>query len=473
MKSFRGLVRRSTLGFLTLLILVFSLFVYWGIRTVLRHHVDNRLLSLGTTVAHGLEKRPDLLPPLPTDPLASPQTNSEQAQRELLEVPQSVQLLSPDGRLLWQGLGGPRHHDMSAAAIARVRGGETIYETVRVAGGAPVRRVSIPFPLHGELRSIIQAEVSLLFYEQTLAGVALLLFVVAVGTVAMAWAMSGWLAGKLLVPINVFGATAETISDAKHAGRFALDTPYDEFQQLCSSFNGMLSRLEKSAESQRRFVDYAAHEMRTPLTALQANLEVTLHKARSVEEYREALIANLEQVERLITLARELLALSRLSGDRSPVRLASLHLEPFLKELLGELTVLAEDRRILLTLDSSPVPAVLGDPHWLKQLFINLLDNAIRYTPEGGAITVSLRRQGNEVAVAVADTGFGIEAEHLPHLFERFYRTDMARDRNSGGTGLGLPIVLEIAQAHRGTIAVESDVGKGSVFTLKLPSAEF
>jgi signal transduction histidine kinase len=331
--------------------------------------------------------------------------------------------------------------------------------------------VSIPIPRHGDVRSILQAEVSSLFYEKTLSRVVLLLLIVAGGTIFMAWVMSGWLARQLLTPINVLSATANTICGAKSA-EFGLDSPYGEFQQLALAFNAMLARLRKSGESQRRFVDYAAHEMQTPLTVLQANLEVTLHKARTIEEYREALLANLEQVERLVTLARELLALSRLSGDRSPVRLTSLDLESLLKDLLGELIVLAEDRQIRLALRAQPVPVVLGDPQWLKQLFINLLDNAIRYTGEGGAVTVSLRQDGKEVAIAVEDTGLGIEPEHLPHLFERFYRTDAARSRNSGGTGLGLPLVMEIAQAHRGTITVASEIGKGSVFTLRLPSGE-
>jgi signal transduction histidine kinase len=145
-------------------------------------------------------------------------------------------------------------------------------------------------------------------------------------------------------------------------------------------------------------------------------------------------------------------------------------MELLLKELIAELTVLAEDRGIKLSSEIQPVSRVLGDPQWLKHLMINLLDNALRYTGSGGAVILRLHQVGDEVIVAVKDTGAGIEPHHLPHLFERFYRTDAARARDAGGTGLGLPIVKEIADAHRGTIKVESRVGKGSVFTVILPA---
>jgi signal transduction histidine kinase len=123
-----------------------------------------------------------------------------------------------------------------------------------------------------------------------------------------------------------------------------------------------------------------------------------------------------------------------------------------------------------LTFESQPVPSVLGDAQWLKQALINLLDNALRYTPTGGSVTVRLQSTGHEVTVAVEDTGHGIEPEHIPHLFERFYRTDWARAKDSAGTGLGLPIVKEIMDAHGGSISVTSEVNKGSVFTLRLPA---
>jgi signal transduction histidine kinase len=163
------------------------------------------------------------------------------------------------------------------------------------------------------------------------------------------------------------------------------------------------------------------------------------------------------------------LTLANFTSGKPPVHLVPLALEPLIQDLADELTPLADDRRITLTFESQSVPPILGDAQWIKQALINLLDNALHYTPSGGAVTVRLQAVGEGVAVAVEDTGHGIEPEHLPHLFERFYRTDWARAKDAGGTGLGLPIVKEIAEAHGGTVSVTSQVEKGSIFTLHLP----
>jgi signal transduction histidine kinase len=232
-----------------------------------------------------------------------------------------------------------------------------------------------------------------------------------------------------------------------------------------------MDRFQRSVESQRRFVDHAAHDMQTPLTVLQGNLEVALLKARTPEEYREALINNLEQVGRLISLTRSLLTLAKFTSDTPPVQLAPLTLEPLIRDVLAELSILFDERRITLLFQSQSVPDVQGDAQWIKQALINLLDNALRYTPSGGTVTVRLQAFDGWIAVIVEDTGHGIEPEHLPHLFERFYRTDWARAKDSGGTGLGLPIVKEIVDAHGGTVGVTSHVNKGSIFTLRLPIA--
>jgi len=164
--------------------------------------------------------------------------------------------------------------------------------------------------------------------------------------------------------------------------------------------------------------------------------------------------------------------MARFAGERPPLHVTSLTIEPLVKDLVGELAVLAENRHITLAVDARPAPPVLGDEGWVRHMLINLLDNALRYTSSGGTVTVSIEEVGNTVVIAVQDTGPGIAPEHLPHLFERFYRAESARDRESGGVGLGLAIVKEIAEAHGGTVRVASEVGKGSVFTVTLPAAK-
>lgn len=329
---------------------------------------------------------------------------------------------------------------------------------------------TVSIPRHGQVQYVLQTESSLRRYRETLIGLVILLIIGSGTMLVAAWIGSRWLAQKVLKPIAMLSAGAETISEAELEKRLTLESSYQELLQLAQAFNSVMDRFQRNVESQRRFVDHAAHELRTPLTIMQGNLEVALLKARTSEEYREVIINNLEQVGRLIALTRSLLTLAKFSSDKPPVHLAPLALEPLIHDVVAELTILFDERRITLSLESRPAPPILGDAQWLKQALINLLDNALRYTPSGGTVTVRLQTVGEGVVLAVEDTGHGIEPEHLPHLFERFYRSDWARAKDSGGTGLGLPIVREIAEAHGGSISVTSDVDKGSTFTLRLPA---
>ncbi len=469
MSSLSGLIRRSAILLMAGLLMLFSLLIYIGGDALLRRYVDDRLLGLATTLARIIEQRPDVIEGNGALVPSAEEARSRQEHEALLGVSHTVLVLSEDGRILWQGADAVPRPAASSRSLDQVRRGRTVLETVALPDQAPVRRVLVPISQHGSVRYVLQAEESLAFTQDALRGLA---FLLAAGSVVMmlgAWARSSWLARKILAPIGLLSRTAESMSEADLGERLNLDSPYEEFRRLTQAFNTMMDRFQRACESQRRFVDHAAHEMQTPLSVLQGSLEVTLHKARTPEEYREALISNLEQVERLSTLTRSLLTLSQFAGDRPPVRLVALDVHSLVRELIDELAVLAEDRRITLTLEAGPVPPVLGDRQWLKQAVINLLDNALRYTPAGGRVTVRLHQDADQAVIAVEDTGHGIEPVHLPHLFERFYRTDRARARDSGGTGLGLPIVRGIVEAHGGTVSVESRVGKGSTFTLRIP----
>jgi heavy metal sensor kinase len=310
------------------------------------------------------------------------------------------------------------------------------------------------------------------FIEHALRQLAMLLVVISISILAMAWFGSRWVADQALTPVAALSSTAEQISGSSLKTRVSLNAPYAEFQRLAQSFNAMLERLQHVFEAQRRFIADAAHELKTPLTVIMGSLEVTLKKARSAEEYREVLITNLGQVERMIALTRSLLMMARFAGERPPLHVTSMAIEPLVKDLIGELAVLAENRHITLVVEAHPVPRVMGDEGWVRHMLINLLDNALRYTPSGGTVTVCIEEVANTVVIAVKDTGAGIAPEHLPHLFERFYRAESARDRESGGVGLGLAIVKEIAEAHGGTVRVESEAGKGSIFTVTLPATQ-
>jgi len=470
MRSLHSLIRQSALILMAGLLLVFSVLTYIGGDALLHRFVDGRLLALAETLAKIVEQYPNIIESSGEDVARTEGgSRSSKEQHELQNVTHSLRVFSPDGRLVWKAPSASAQQPVSDHVLEQVRLGNPVFETAETTEGKPFRHVFISIPRQGPVRYILQAETSLLLYRETRNG---LVFLLALGSgiiLLVAWVGSGWLAKKVLTPIEVLSAGAETMSEADLGKRFTLDSPYQEFRRLTQAFNSAMDQFQRSSEIQRSFCDIAAHEMKTPLTILQGNLEVALLKARTQEEYREALINNLEQVGRLIALTRSLLTLAKFTSGMPPVHLVPLALEPMIQDLVDELTLLADDRRITLSFESQPVPPVLGDAQWLKQALINLLDNALHYTPSGGAVTIRLQAVGDGVTVAVEDTGHGIEPEHLPHLFERFYRTDWARAKDSGGTGLGLPIVKEIAEAHGGTVSVTSHVDKGSIFTLRLP----
>jgi len=472
MSSFPSRIRLSALLLIGSLLVTFSLLLYSGLSVILHRYLDARLLAFGVGWAEFIEETNEVPPDSAQQPDLSKLhgTDSEEI-RELQEVALSLLILSPDGAVVWKGAAAQTRPSLPEALRTKVLHGEIVYDTIEIANGPPVRRISVPVLRNGTLRYVLQAETSMRFMQHTLRQLLALLAVFAVLTLGMAWGGSRWLADEALVPVETLSATAERISDTSLKTRVSLNAPYAEFQRLAHVFNAMLERLQNVFESQRRFIANAAHELKTPLTVIMGSLEVTLRRARSAEEYREVLIGNLGQVERLIALTRSLLTMVQFMGVRPPLRRLPLELEPLVKDLIGELAVLADNRQVTLALDAHPTPPVQGDEGWLRHILINLLDNAVRYTPPGGTVTVCIEEVGNKVVIAVKDTGPGIAPEHLPHLFERFYRVESARDRESGGVGLGLAIAKEIAEAHGGTIRVESEVGKSTVFTVTLPAA--
>jgi heavy metal sensor kinase len=453
------------------ILLGFSALIYVGVEVFLDRYVDGRLMALAETIAKIVEQHPNILEESTEEhALATERVQRAKDQQGFEGATHSIRIYSPDGRLVWRVFDTVPQESVADWVVEQVRLGNPVYESARATDGTLVRHLYISIPRHGHTRYVLQAETSLRRYRDTMKNLMILLTIGSTTMLLVAWIGSRWLAQKVLKPIAMLSASAETISEAELGRRLTLESPYHELLQLAHAFNSVMERFQRNVESQRRFIDHAAHELRTPLTIMQGNLEVALLKARTSEEYREAIINNLEQVDRLICLKRSLLTLAKISGDKPPVHLAPLALEPLIRDVVAELTILFDERRITLSFESQSAPSILGDAQWLKQALINLLDNALRYTPSGGAVTVRLQTVGEGVAVSVEDTGHGIEPEHLPHLFERFYRTDWARVRDSGGAGLGLPIVKEIAEAHGGSISATSQLEAGSIFTLRLPA---
>jgi len=246
----------------------------------------------------------------------------------------------------------------------------------------------------------------------------------------------------------------------------------DDIGQLAATINGMLDRLSLSFQKITQFTADASHELRTPLTIMQGELEIALRGERSVEEYLETLGSCLEEVERMATIVNDLLLLSKSDMGQEVLNFEPVDMKLMVNNLLSHFQILADEHQIKLGSDLEEVETIYGDHLRLRQMLVNLLSNAIRYTPAGGHIKVSLKNVENGIEVAVADTGIGIPEDAIPRIFDRFYRADKARSRQYGGSGLGLSIVKWIVEAHNGSITVDSIVGEGSVFRVFLPAGE-
>ena len=284
--------------------------------------------------------------------------------------------------------------------------------------------------------------------------------------------LAGWLLARgALRPIVVYAETAGAIAQARlFSRRMPTEGRRDELERLAEIFNGMLDSLEEAHEAQQRFISAASHEMRAPLTVIQANLEALQREGRLSEAEREQAVREAHaETSRLARIVGALLVLAR-SDAGVTIRREPVELDRVLLDVLGEARHLAQGQR--LDVDQLEPKTIRGDPDRLKQLMLILVDNAIHYTPPDGRVSVAMRRDGDGVEVVVRDTGIGIAAKDLPHVFERFYRADPARSQAPGGTGLGLPIARLIAAEHGGTVELTSVEGQGTTATVRLPGAE-
>lgn len=286
---------------------------------------------------------------------------------------------------------------------------------------------------------------------------------------AIAAMLTGYLlAGRAIRPVATMIETANAIARSRDFARRVPEPPHqDELGRLAVTFNTMLASLQEAYQAQQRFVADASHELRAPLTVIQANLDLLRrHPELPANEREEAIAEATREAERLARLVSDLLVLARADAGM-PIHRWRVELDRIVVEAFIEARRLA--RRQHLEIGRLEPTTITGDPDRLKQLLLILLDNAIKYTPEGGQIAVELWQDGKAAQIIVRDTGIGIAPEDLPHVFERFYRADLARSRDPGGTGLGLPIARWIAEQHGGTILLESQPGKGTTARVCLP----
>jgi heavy metal sensor kinase len=359
--------------------------------------------------------------------------------------------------------------DHAGAALAPVRPLSSHAFTVLVSGQG-WRALAQPIAgSGGRVLGWVQAVRSLRPVDDALSALAAQLYIILPLAVLIAAIASYFLAGRALRPLTRIARTAEQIGPNTLGKRIGYQGPGDEVGTMATAFDAMLDRMQGAFERERRFSADASHELRTPLAVIKSGIGVALSRKRTAADHQATLETLDAQVDQLIRLCDDLLVLARGGRPRS-AESETVDLTALLELVVEQLDPLAQDRFISVKARIRKRLTVAGLPDDLIRLFLNLLGNAVKYTPAGGMVTVDAHRQHGHVHVAITDTGPGIPKEHLPHLFEPFYRVDPSRARSESGTGLGLAIAHEIAGAHNGFITVQSDVGEGTTFEVVLPA---
>ncbi len=381
-----------------------------------------------------------------------------------------LEVLSPAGQVLYRNerLGG---RSLGGQPFPGEGQGGYSERFARLRDGTPVRLVSRYHQLNGRPLLIRLAYSELEIWEsfKKLLIAMLLGLPVALGLTGL---FGYLLASRALAPVTDMARRAGKISLERLSTRLPIEND-DEVGHLAQVFNEMLSRLEQSFEQLRRFTADAAHEFRTPLASLRSVGEIALQKGRSGNEYRDVIGSMLEEANRLTRLVDSLLTLSRADAGQISLQTNIIPVMGLSRDAAGLLEPLMEDKQQRLILQGDETARVAGDPLFLRQAFVNLIHNAIKYSPIGGTICVcvSIDPQGYVIAT-VKDSGPGIPPEHREKVFERFYRIDQARNRDSGGAGLGLSIVQWVVRAHGGSVRVESGADGGSIFRIEFPPAK-
>jgi two-component system OmpR family sensor kinase len=283
-------------------------------------------------------------------------------------------------------------------------------------------------------------------------------------------ATAGWvMAGRTLSPIKNIVRTAQEIEVSQLNRRVPVTGSGDEIDQLAVAFNEAFTRLEKAVGEMQQFTASIAHELRTPLAALRGEAEMTLLHSMSLEECKTTLASQIEEFDKLSLMIHQLLTLAKAESGELKIEHKPVDVTALLQDLVETFSLLASEKRIALHLDSQPDLTIEGDRQWLERALINIVDNAIKYTPPGGRVDISGRPEGSVIAIDVVDTGQGISPEALPHIFERFYRADASRSKDIEGVGLGLSLVKWIVDQHNGMIRVTSDPGHGTHVSIHLP----
>jgi len=441
--------------------IVVCLVLYVGLRYRLLREIDQFLLDETTEMERVLSKEPK-------ETYFLMRFEDEVMARKY--YPFFFQILGSEGTPLYVSKEfreiGHVAHDW---VLTNARKGKATREEISSPGGKETFRIiSTPVYKNGKLSEIIQLGTHLYFVKQNLSHfrtniLAVLPIILVLGS------LGGWiLARRSLAPIGYIATKAESISSQNLGERLTPRGTDDEMDDLIQTINEMIARLESSFKRMAEFTADASHELKTPICAMRGEAEVLLLKERKTEEYQEGLAHFIEQFDHLNQMINDLILLSKADTTQVELKMTPLRLDHLMKDLCNLFQVLAEQKNIALETGPLEEVTVIGDKVRLQQLFTNLIDNAIKYTPRG-AIHITVEKDETAVLVKIIDTGMGIPKEEREKIFKRFYRMDKSRSRETGGVGLGLSIAEWIVHAHQGSIEVDSEVNRGSTFIVSLP----
>jgi heavy metal sensor kinase len=451
---------------LALILVSFCWLIYFTLSKALYDSVDKKLATIAEITADS----------------ASRVTDDNQGWNDYLEkffgfrpTAKYIQILDKSGNVDYDSDKSlPKRLPITPETVKRAETGETVYETLSGLDEYPIRVISYPVMKNNKLINLVQVGSSLEYVQETLRRL-LLIMLLTVPTVILSSSVGGYLLAKAaLRPVTEITEAARSIGAKDLSQRIPVRNKKDELGRLSSTFNEMLERLQKSFDQVKQFSADASHELRTPLTILKGETEWSLRSVRSIDEYKETLSSNLEEINHMSHIVEDLLVLSRADLGKTPMEMKPVEITPILYDILDMGKTLAEQKKQTIELDTGGIDGVkvMGNELSLRRLFLNLVDNGIKYTKKGGSIHIGASVSADEVQVRIADNGMGISPQDQQKIFDRFFRVDKNRSRKEGGTGLGLAICRFITDAHHGKILVSSTPGMGSTFTVVLPRME-
>ena len=459
---------RLWLGHVSVLavMLVLAAFVAdWALRrVVLGRIIDDAILSLASTEAAALQAEAN-------HPVRVHEMAPGAGPPSFLRLDKFVQIIDGDGRVIARSttLGSVRL-PTAPSLLSRVREGDTIFGTVGDFGEEPIRMVTVPVTVGGRAYAV-QVAMSLDDAYAVLRTGRWLVLAMSLAMLTGIGLTGALVARRALRPIDEMVMQARRIGEANLAERLPHPGTRDEIGRLVSTLNDMLNRLERSFEGQRRFTADASHELRSPLSRLRAELEVTLRRSRTPVEYEETLRSCLEEVDRVQGLIEELLELARIDARPHGEGTEPIAVSEIVDAAVAAVRPHADHRGVALAVQRPPALFVNAAPGAAKVALANILDNAVKFSPSGGHVEVIVTAARQEAVIAVSDTGPGVSPDDVARLFERFYRGKASRATEAPGVGLGLAISRALVERQGGRISLEAPTEKGATFSVHLPRA--